>query len=225
MTETVVELVHQAMSSPWIYLALFALATLDGFIPAFPSESVVITAGVFAATGEPNLIAVIAVAALGAFTGDHTSYLIGHTAGGRLLARTRPGTRRRAAFDWAGKTLAERGGLILVVARYIPGGRTATTITMGTVGYPLRAFSFFDGIAALSWGTYSALVGYVGGIAFEQDPIKGLVLGLGLAITIAVLVEMIRHRRLRPRPREQGAVPSRDMRRAAKGPGASVRGR
>lgn len=98
-----------------------------------------ITAGVFAATGEPNLIAVIAVAALGAFTGDHTSYLIGRTAGGRLLARTRPGTRRPAAFDWAGKALAERGGLILVVARYIPGGRTATTIAMGTVGYPLRA--------------------------------------------------------------------------------------
>lgn len=207
VTETVLEPVHQAMTSPWIYLILFTLAALDGFVPAFPSESVVITAGVFAATGEPDLLAVIVVSALGAFAGDHASYLIGRTAGARLLSRTPPGSHRRAALDRAGTTLADRGGLVLVIARYIPGGRTATTITMGTVGYPLRTFSFFDTIAAASWGTYSALLGYVGGMTFEQDPVKGLLLGLGLAITAAVLVETIRHLRRRCR-----TPPTRDVR-------------
>jgi hypothetical protein len=47
-----------------------------------------------------------------------------------------------------------------------------------------RKFSLFDGIAALSWGTYSALVGFIGGAAFEDDPFKGLALGLGLALTV-----------------------------------------
>jgi len=61
--------------------------------PAVPSESLVITAGVFAATGEPILAGVIVAAALGAFAGDHVSYLRVRTAGGRLLARFRPGSR------------------------------------------------------------------------------------------------------------------------------------
>ncbi len=63
--------------------------------------------------------------------------------------------------------------------------------------YPLRLFSFFDGIAALSWAAYSALIGYIGGAAFEEDPFKGLALGLGLALTVALVVELIRHLRAR----------------------------
>lgn len=208
VTEAILELVHGAMSSPWIYLALFAFAAIDGFFPAVPSESLVITAGVFAATGEPNIVLVIAVSALGAFVGDHTSYLIGRSAGGRL-DRLRHGTKRRKTYDWAGRTLAERGGLILVIARYIPGGRTAATMTMGAVRYPLRSFSFFDAIAALSWGLFSGLVGYIGGMAFEEDPLKGLLLGFGIAVAITVLVEVVRHvRQRRSRPDADAGTPA-----------------
>lgn len=192
-TETILQIVHDVMSSPWIYLALFLLSAIDAFFPVVPSESVVITAGVFAASGAPSLPLVILAAALGAFAGDHFSYFLGRTVGGRLLRRVKPGTRRRRAFDWAERALAERGGLVLVVARYIPGGRTAITLTMGSVGYPLRKFTFFDTIAAASWATYSALVGLIGGAAFEQDPLKGVALGLGLAIITTVIVEVVRH--------------------------------
>ncbi|MEQ7007298.1 DedA family protein [Actinopolymorpha sp. B17G11] len=193
MSAPILDVVHDAMNSPWIYLAVFVLATLDGFLPAFPSESVVIAAGAFAAAGAPNLWFLIVIAALGAFAGDHMSYLLGRVAGGPLLARTRPGSRRRRAFGWASAALHRRGGLVLVVARYVPGGRTATTLTMGTVGFPLRTFSRFDAVAAVSWATYSACVGYLGGLAFEREPIKGVLLGLGLAISVTVVVEAARH--------------------------------
>lgn len=192
------EALETAITSPWAYLAVFAIAALDAFFPAVPSETLVITAGVFAAGGEPALVPVILAAAAGAFLGDHISYQIGRTSGGVLLRRLRPGTRRRAAFDWAHRTLAVRGGLLLVVARYIPGGRTAATLTMGAVGYPRRKFALFDLLAAGSWATYSALIGFIGGAAFEHDRLKGLLFGLGLAATITVLVEVVRflyHRR------------------------------
>ncbi|GAA4057966.1 VTT domain-containing protein [Nonomuraea soli] len=184
MSQTILDLLHQVMSSPWLYLAIFALAVLDGFFPIVPAETSVITAGVFAATGQTNLALVILVAGLGALAGDHISYLIGHKSGGRL--------RDKKAFVWARKALDERGGLVLVIARYIPGGRTATTITMGAVRYPLRSFTFFDVIAASSWAVYSGLIGFFGGMAFENDPIKGLLLGLGIAVTITVVVEAVR---------------------------------
>ena len=194
MTDVISTLVEGAMASPWVLLALFAVAAVDGFFPAVPSESLVVTAGVFAAAdGDPSLPLVIVVAALGAFAGDHVSYLLGHRAGGRLARRTRPGTRRGAAFAWAGRTLAERGGALIVVFRIIPGARTAVTLTAGAVRYPLRSFTVADAVAALSWAMYSALVGYVGGAAFEEEPLKGVLLGLGLALTVTVAVEIVRH--------------------------------
>ncbi|TQJ26051.1 membrane protein DedA with SNARE-associated domain [Micromonospora sp. A202] len=198
-TMDLLDLLHETMSSPWVYLAIFAIAVLDGFFPVVPSETAVITAGVFAASGAPYLPAVILVAAAGALVGDHVSYAIGRGGGARLLDRLPPDGRRRAAIDWARRGIATRGGLILTVARYVPGGRTAVTLTMGAVHYPRRRFLAFDALAAGSWGLYSALVGYVGGLAFEQDPLRGLVLGLGLALTVTLIVEVVRWLRNRRR--------------------------
>lgn len=195
MADQIVTWVEGLMSSPWVYVALFAIAAIDGFFPAVPSESLVITAGVFAASsGEPNLLLVILAAAVGAFVGDHISYTIGRMGGSRVRAKMPPGSKSGALFDWAERTLAQRGGLILVVARYIPGGRTAVTLTAGSVRFPLRKFSFYDGIAALSWGIYSAFIGYLGGHAFEDNPIMGLAVGLGIALAITGIVELVRHR-------------------------------
>lgn len=185
MSHALLGLVEQVMSSPWLYAALFGLALLDAFFPVVPAETAVITAGVFAAsTAGPDLPLVIVVSALGAFAGDHVSYVIGARAGGRL--------RERKAFVRVREALAVRGGLVLVAARYIPGGRTATTLTLGAVRHPLRSYSFFDAIAAISWGLYSGLIGYFGGKAFENDPIKGLLLGLGIAVSITAVVELVR---------------------------------
>jgi membrane-associated protein len=195
------DLVEGAMGSPWVYLALCAFAALDAFFPIVPSESLVITAGVFAASGEPNLFGVIAAAAVGAFIGDHISYFIGRFAGTKAMERAKPGSRKAAAWAKGHKLLTERGGSILIVCRYIPGARTAITLTSGAVAYRLRSFSFFDAIAAFSWGTYCALIGYIGGEAFEESPWKGLALGLGIALTVTFTVELIRHMR---RPRTAG---------------------
>ena len=98
MSDAILHFADELMSSWWIYLALWGFAALDGFFPAIPSETLVVTAGVFAAAnGEPNLYAVIVVAAIGAFVGDQVSYALGRGAGGRMLDRMKPGTKRHAA--------------------------------------------------------------------------------------------------------------------------------
>lgn len=203
MKEAILDTLSTLLGSPWLYVVLFGFSALDGFFPVVPSESLVITAGVFAANGTTNLVLVIVVSAAGAILGDHISYFIGRFAGERLLERLRGTTRRRAAFDWASNTLGERGGLILVVARYIPGGRTVTTLTAGMVRYPLHRFTCFDLLAGISWGVYSGLIGYLGGITFERNPILGLLFGLGIALTVTLLVEVGRwlyRRHRRPEP-------------------------
>lgn len=198
VSDAILDLLDGAITSPWLYAALFALAALDAFLPVVPSETLAITAGVYAAAGDTILPAVIGAAALGAFAGDHASYSIGRSLGGRLLANADGGSRRSAALGWARRRLATRGGSILIVCRYIPGARTATTLTAGAVRHPLRSFTPFDAVAALSWGAYTALIGYVGGSAFEDEPVLGLALGLGLALALAGAVELARLRRRAP---------------------------
>jgi len=114
---------------------------------------------------------------------------------GFLPARAEREPRRERRRLRGHRLLADRGGTILIVCRYIPGARTAITLTAGATRYSLRSFSIFDGAAALSWGAYSALVGYIGGAAFEDAPLKGLALGLGIALTVTLLVEVVRHLR------------------------------
>lgn len=190
--------VEPLMASWWVLLILFAFSAIDAFVPVVPSESLVITAGVYAAaTGEPNVVLAALAAAAGAFTGDNISRLIGRLAGARYFSK--PG-KRQAGYLWAQRFLAQRGGLVLVVARYIPAGRTAVTLTCGAVRYRLVSFLFFAAIAALSWATYSVTLGYAGGIVFEEDPILGVVVGISMAITITAVVELCRylyHRRQR----------------------------
>ena len=113
------------------------------------------------------------------------------------MERAEEGSKKQRAFRQAHKLIEDRGGVILIVCRYIPGARTAITLTCGAVRYELRKFSFFDAIAALSWATYSTMVGYIGGEAFEEEPLKGLALGLGIALGVSALVEVIRHLRAR----------------------------
>jgi membrane protein DedA with SNARE-associated domain len=193
MAEVILHLIEDVMSSPWIYLALFAVAAVDGFLPVVPSEASVLTAGVFAASGETSLPLVILAAVLGAFAGDQVSYAFGHLAGPRLERRAGTAGRRRVALDRARAALAARGGVIIIVSRYFPGARTAVTLAAGVVGYRWRRFAAFGAVAAMTWGSYSALVGYVGGVAFEDAPLKGLLLGFGVAAAVTVTAELARH--------------------------------
>lgn len=215
LADAILEIANNAMSSPWIYVVMMAIAAIDSVLPVVPAETLVITAGVFAASGPPSLGLVIIFASAGAYIGDHMAYGIGRLAGTRLYERATPGSKRHAGFRWAHQQLQERGGLILVICRQIPGGRTAVTLTAGTVRYPLRKFSFFEIFAALSWGVYAALIGYFGGVTFGEDPLKGLALGFSIAISVSIIVEVtrfwIRRRRLRALERDAAIAASTGM--------------
>ncbi|MGC4894461.1 DedA family protein [Micromonospora sp. DT31] len=197
----VLDLLHHTVTSPWVYLLIIAVTAIDAFFPAVPGETVVITAGVFAAGGEPNLVLVIVTAALGALVGDHISYAIGRGGGANRLARLPAGSRRRASSEWARRAVDGRGGMILMTARYVPGGRTAVTLTMGAVRYPLRTFFLYDGLACITWGIYCGLLGYFGGLAFEHNPLTGLLAGVGLSLAVTGLAEAARWARRRARAR------------------------
>jgi len=182
--------------SSWTYAFLFAVAALDVVFPVVPSEASVITAGVLAASGDLIIVLVIAAAAAGAWLGDNGSYLIGRTLGNRAARRFFRGEKAQRRLQWAERLLRTRGAYLIVVSRFIPGGRTATTFTAGLVRYPWpQRFLPLTILATLIWASYAALIGYLGGSVFEEKPLYALLLAFGIAVTITVVVEG--YRRLR----------------------------
>jgi membrane-associated protein len=179
-------------ASGWAYAIILVLAFLDALVPVVPSETAVITGGVVAAAGDLSLPLVILVAAAGAFAGDNTAYFVGRRYGSRIAERFFRSDKARGRMDWAEGQLRERGGELIVVARFIPAGRTAVTLSAGTLRFRWRRFVVFDALAATFWAVYAALVGYLGGKTFEDAPWKGLVLALAIAFTVAGTIELVR---------------------------------
>jgi membrane-associated protein len=181
-----------ANASGWAYAILFALAFLDALVPIVPSETSVITAGVVASAGDLNLPLVIAFAGAGAVAGDNAAYFVGHRYGQRINDRFFRSERAKKRIAWAQGQVEERGGELIVIARFIPGGRTAVTLSAGTLEYPWRKFILFDTIAGFVWATYAASLGYFGGHAFEEAPWKGLLLAFAIAFAVTGAIELVR---------------------------------
>lgn len=191
-------LIDLLTGSMWTYPLLFGICVGDAVIPAFPSETALIVCGIQAARGQLSLELVIVVAAAGAFIGDNASYAVGHWLGRPVVKRFFSGEVSQRRLEWARHFLKERGSYVLIVARFVPGGRTATTFTAGLVHLPwLRRFGPYVFVAAILWATYGALLGYLGGRVFEDKPIYALLVALGIAAVITVAVETGRRVRMR----------------------------
>jgi membrane-associated protein len=193
--------------SNWSYLAIFGVAVLDAFFPVVPSESAVILAGALAGSGEGlNVFLIILVAWAGAVTGDNISYGIGKWAGERTVKRLFRSEKAVRGFDWAERQLEERGSYIILVGRFIPFGRTAVTFTSGyTKGLPWHRFFRYDLLAGGIWAVYATMLGYIGGKQFEQQPWKGVLVGLGIAFSVAFAIELVRKWRDKKAPPGQSA--------------------
>jgi membrane protein DedA with SNARE-associated domain len=185
----VTELLRGALGSPWLWVAVFAVAGLDALLPFMPSETAVVTVAVLLGPDPAQLALLAAVAAGGAWTGDCLGYAVGRSAGPRAVARLQRGPEGRRRAEWAREQVRRNGGLLIVAARYLPGGRVASALATGSLGYPLRRFVPLDAAGAAIWAVYSVLIGLAGGAAFAAEPAKGLLLSFSLGLGLVFAVE------------------------------------
>ncbi len=180
------------------YLIAVIIPALDAVFPVLPSETAVIALGVATAgSTDPRIALLVAAAAAGAFLGDNLSYLIGRRFGPAARRRFFSTPRGQAARAWAERSLRRFGTQLIIVCRFIPGGRTAVTLTCGLTGYPRGRFAAGTAAAAVIWALYAFFIGRLGGKAFEDAPWAGFLMAAGAAVIISALIEAARRIRAR----------------------------
>jgi membrane-associated protein len=172
------------------YLIAFVLPALDAIFPVLPRETAVIALGVATAgSADPRIALLVACAVVGAFLGDNLAYLLGRRFGPwaeRTFFKGAKGAERRA---WAERSLERFGMPLIILCRFVPGGRTAVTLCCGMVGYNRRRFVIATAIAGSAWAVYSFFLGRMGGHAFADKPWAGLLVAFGVTAAISGLIE------------------------------------
>lgn len=184
-------LLSLATLPPWAYGLLFLLVLLDVFFPPAPGEIALVTSGALASDGGLSLALVVLAAASAAVAGDNGMYAIGRTLRRIDLRRHAPRLARRLP-----EVEARLGGRLvtaLIAGRFLPFGRSATTLASGIIRLPWPRFAVIDLIAGTLWATQGASLGYVGGKTF-QNALLAVPFGLVVALAITAALELARRR-------------------------------
>lgn len=190
-TEVVDSLVAMITDSPVTYLVILLLTALDPMLPIIPAEATVTAAAVLAGQGQLNILWVVLAAGVGAFVGDNIVYWIGRVAGRPLITRVLRGRTDQLAAAEA--QFERRGGVFIIVGRFIPGGRTLSSMSAGALGFSWPRFLAWDALAAVVWAIQATLPGYIGGVVVADRPWLAMVVGFALSLILAGTIAIGQH--------------------------------
>ena len=157
---------------PWTYLLVGVLAFLEtgAFVGLIaPGETTVIVGGVIAGQGEIDLFVLITVTWICAVAGDLASYTVGRRLGRAWLLRH--GERLKITEDrleQVERFFEKRGGMTILIGRFIGFVRALAPFIAGTSRMPLRRFLPYDVLGAGAWSATFATLGYVFWHSFDQ---------------------------------------------------------
>src|SRR5687767_1493467 len=131
---------------------------LVGFF--LPGDSLLITAGLFAARGDFNVWVLVTVLTIAAIVGDATGYAIGKRTGRALYNRPDSFLFRREHLRITHEYYEKHGGKTIIIARFIPILRTFAPMVAGVADMGYRRFATYNVVGAFLWVWGMTLAGY-----------------------------------------------------------------
>lgn len=183
------------------YLGLFGIVFAEtGLLLGFflPGDTLLLTAGVFAARGDVTLLGVCLACFLGAVVGNTVGYFIGRRFGPAVFSRQNSRLfkpeyvqRTRTYFD-------RYGALTLIISRFVPVVRTFVPTMAGAGRMDFRVFTLYNVIGALLWCTSVPAAGYFLGQLFAPEVLDKYILLIIVGVIVvsfaSVAVELLRRR-------------------------------
>jgi membrane-associated protein len=181
-----------------LFLIVFAESgLLIGFF--LPGDSLLFTAGLFAARGTLNLPVILVGCFVAAVAGDQVGYAFGKKVGPALFRRPDSRLFKQEYVEKAQHFFERHGVKTIVLARFVPIVRTFAPIVAGVGTMKYRTFVTYNVIGGLLWAVGVTMVGYMlGGLIPDIDtyllPIIAVIIALSL-IPIAMEWRKSRKRR------------------------------
>ncbi len=205
---------------------------LFGFF--LPGDSLLFTAGLFAARGDLNLAVVLVGCFLAAVIGDQVGYAFGKKVGPSIFRKPNSKLFKQEYVQRADEFFETHGAKTILLARFVPVVRTFVPVLAGVGKMKYRTFLVYNVIGGLLWAVGVTTLGYALGDQIGADNIdKYLLPIIAVVIFISILpavIEVLRHRRkakadaLSANRRRAGrGAPARRHRRVAAQPAGSKR--
>lgn len=195
------QLINFVSAHPFLaYATVFGAALLEA-VPVFgafvPGSSVIIALSAFVAAGELGLAGVLAAAIAGAAIGDGAAFLLGHIQQRRILGLW-PLNAYPALIARSEDFFQRRGGIAVLLARFVPPVRAVVPVTAGALGMRPARFYAMNLPAVALWGCAHVLPGALAGTLWKQygKEVEHIVLpALVVIVAVASVVWFVRRRR------------------------------
>ena len=152
-----------AKGGMFVYVGLvFIVFAETGLAVGFflPGDSLLVVAGLFAATGKLNVAVLLSSLFIAAVVGDAVGYYTGAKVGPKLFRRQKSLFFRPSHLQRAHQFYEKYGGKTIIIARFVPIVRTFAPIVAGAAQMPYRRFVVFNVVGGLLWVSSMVLGGY-----------------------------------------------------------------
>lgn len=187
--------VHGAPAYAVIGALVFSEAAL--FVGFFiPGETAVVVGGVLASVGSVRLWLLVTAVVACAIAGDNVGFIVGKTAGHRLL--TRSGVRGNAVIAQTNSLIDRHGGAAILLGRFVTFVRAVVPGIAGLSGMRYRTFLLFNLLGGVLWGVSFTLLGYIIGRPFLRvlsDLSRASLFVLGFIVMSILGYTLFRRRR------------------------------
>jgi membrane-associated protein len=145
------------------YLLLFIIIFAEtGLFAGFflPGDSLLITAGLIAASGALDIFLVVAILSCGAVLGDTTGYFIGKKLKDSIFLKNNSRFFHQEHLQKTEAFYHKHGSKTVFLARFVPIVRSFTATLAGVTEMPFGLFFFFSLCGSLIWVLCFTLIGY-----------------------------------------------------------------
>jgi membrane-associated protein len=186
---------------------VFIIFAETGLMVGFflPGDSLLVTAGLFAARGDLPIGWMIPCLMAAAVLGNATGYFIGHKAGGALYNRPNSIFFRREHLIRTHQFYERHGGKTIILAQFMPIVRTFAPVVAGAAQMTYRRFATFNLVGAILWINSMTLTGFFLGRAIPNLE-RRIHLVVAVVIFLSILPGLIAWLRSRLQARAGSAV-------------------
>jgi membrane-associated protein len=157
--QTIRELFQHLSNLPELvqWAGIFGLAAIvfseTGLLVGFflPGDSLLVTAGLFAARGYLDIYWLLPALTLAAISGNSLGYYIGRSTGPRIFNRENSLLFNKKHAMRASRFYAKYGRKTIVLAQFMPILRTFSPVIAGVAGMPFREFITYNILGAFAW--------------------------------------------------------------------------